>query len=108
MPLKKIIEQLTCDVCKKREAVGIAASSCGPVSFAYCRSCLSVGAEPYGALVCYLAGAGSDGPPQSLNEFAADYHWTIYATCLTATKTAEQFWSDLREEWNAAVLELES
>lgn len=47
-----------CDVCGQETDVAVAASSCGPVSFSYCRRCLEGRLEPYGALVSYIAGAG--------------------------------------------------
>ncbi len=48
-----------CDVCGKIVPhINVAASSCGPVSFAYCDSCLAGGYEPYAFLVSYVACAG--------------------------------------------------
>lgn len=35
-----------CDVCDKSESVGVAASTIGPVSLAYCKECLVRNAEP--------------------------------------------------------------
>ena len=46
-----------CDVCHKNEAAGVYASSCGPISFGYCKECALKGVEPYGALVAYLSTA---------------------------------------------------
>lgn len=44
-----------CDVCKQEvEKVYVGASTCGPISFAYCADCLDAGAEPYGAVIAYL------------------------------------------------------
>lgn len=36
---------LTCNCCNENEAVGVASSSLGPVSFAYCRRCLDEDAD---------------------------------------------------------------
>src|SRR5919109_204932 len=47
-----------CDVCGKRTPIGVAASSIGPMSFAYCRSCLEERAEPYFMVVTTLACCG--------------------------------------------------
>ena len=38
---------LICEVCKENPAKGVASSSCGPISVAYCDRCLSYNAEPY-------------------------------------------------------------
>ena len=40
-----------CDVCGKEAETFVASSSCGAVSFSYCHECLSLGREPYDALV---------------------------------------------------------
>ena len=40
-----------CDVCGKQTKVAVFASSCGPVSYAYCEECAARGLEPYGAFV---------------------------------------------------------
>lgn len=40
-----------CDVCGKEAETVVACSSCGAVSYAYCRECLNGGLEPYDALV---------------------------------------------------------
>lgn len=40
-----------CEVCGKESETFVASSSCGAVSFAYCRECLTQGIEPYDALV---------------------------------------------------------
>lgn len=47
-----------CDVCRKCEAVQIACSAYGAMSYAFCTECLSNGLEPYGAVVSYIACAG--------------------------------------------------
>ena len=40
-----------CDVCDKEAETVVCCSSCGAVSYAYCRECLNAGREPYSALV---------------------------------------------------------
>lgn len=40
-----------CEVCGKEAETFVASSSCGAISFAYCRECLSQGIEPYDALL---------------------------------------------------------
>jgi len=37
---------LSCQVCNGQPAVGVACSSLGPISHAYCQECLRRGAEP--------------------------------------------------------------
>lgn len=46
MPFK-----LTCNVCGKNEAVGVAAMPGVPASFAYCRLCVNANAHPYPMIV---------------------------------------------------------
>lgn len=55
-----------CDVCGKEDAVVVLSSNYGPVSFAYCKDCLSNGLEPYGAVVAYISCAGHF--PEEINE----------------------------------------
>lgn len=40
-----------CNVCSKKSEVFAACSSCGGVSFSYCKECIDKGLEPYVALV---------------------------------------------------------
>lgn len=42
----------------KKTDVAVFASQFGPISFAYCADCAKAGAEPYGAVVSYIACAG--------------------------------------------------
>jgi len=37
---------LTCDVCQRKPVIGVASSSLGPISLAYCRECANKPAEP--------------------------------------------------------------
>ena len=54
----EIAHKGTCDVCGKQADDAVCASSCGPISLAYCRSCLEAGLEPYGIMFAYISGAG--------------------------------------------------
>jgi late competence protein required for DNA uptake (superfamily II DNA/RNA helicase) len=38
--------KLICDVCNKNEALGVASSPFGAISYAYCRECLNKPADP--------------------------------------------------------------
>lgn len=40
-----------CNVCNKEQAVTVAASPLGAISFAYCQTCLEEGLEPLGAFI---------------------------------------------------------
>lgn len=82
------LPELTCDVCGKEPAVGVASSCLGPCSFAYGRECLRVGAEPYCALIGALADCG--------REHCAEWvHPIIEASLKVAGKTLEEFDADL-------------
>lgn len=76
---------LTCNVCDKNEAVGVFASSCGAVSFAYCQDCLDAGREPYGALAAHLMGASG---MEDVAEWAKPI---VRATLKAEGKTEEEF-----------------
>lgn len=84
-------KKLTCEVCNKNEAVGVASGACGPVSSAYCQDCLKKGAEPYGYLVGYISMAGT-----SREEIHESYYSIIKATCEVTGRTEEQFWKDCK------------
>ena len=51
-------EKLICDVCEKNEALGVAASPLGPISFAYCSECLKQKVEPWPIVVATVWGCG--------------------------------------------------
>lgn len=44
-----------CQVCSKEPVSGVYNSAVSAMSFGYCRSCASSGAEPYGALITSYA-----------------------------------------------------
>ena len=94
-----LLAELKCDVCNQANVKGVFASSCGPISFAYCQTCLDLGAEPYGAVVGYLAGAVSDGedvrPERGIiNE---RFQGLIEASLATAKKTREELYADITQ-----------
>lgn len=86
-----VTDQLKCDVCCD-DAVGVASSRCGAISFAYCKRCLSVGAEPYGALVAMLAviGGRDNAAPWVDN--------VVKGTLSVVGKTVEQLDADVAVE----------
>lgn len=47
--VKNLKCNLQCDVCGRDGALGVASSTTGPVSYAWCRECLEVQTEPEGA-----------------------------------------------------------
>lgn len=79
---------MTCEVCRKNPAKGVASSVFGPISHAYCQECLDANREVYGTLVCGLAGVGRD----EVAEWAKPF---IVATCALHSKTADEFWADV-------------
>ena len=79
-------------MCGQQQKVAVLASTVGPISFAYCEQCLEAGAEPYWALVSYIAGAGEwpDGISQAYQDFVRrnlQYH----------QKSEEEFASDVKQ-----------
>lgn len=50
----------TCDVCGAVGETHVRASGMGAISFAYCPSCLTCGAEPFGAVVATVWTCGDD------------------------------------------------
>lgn len=57
---------MKCDACGKENETFVAASKYGPISFAYCKTCLLNRREPYYAIVDYIACAGHF--PDDINE----------------------------------------
>lgn len=51
MKFEDVCKYGKCAVCGKETKVVVRASSCGPISLAYCKNCLSSGLEPYDLLV---------------------------------------------------------
>lgn len=84
-----------CEVCNNNEPVGICSGASGPVSYAICKECLALGAEPYGYLVAYISGAGDANMTKDC--IAPEYYAVIERTCERAGKTEEEFWRDVRK-----------
>lgn len=51
MKFEDVCKYGKCAVCGNETKVAVCASSCGPISVAYCKDCLSRGLEPYDLLV---------------------------------------------------------
>lgn len=83
---------MTCNVCNKNEALGVAASPFGPISLAYCRECINAPADAYFIIVNMVASAGGD--EANLNEWARSY---IEPSLRVAGVTREQFYKDVQE-----------
>jgi hypothetical protein len=81
---------LTCEVCGD-PAIGVASSSLGPISFAYCAECSAVGAEPYDVTIAFVAETCGRTPVA----VAAWFLPVIEATAQRSGRTVEQFWADV-------------
>lgn len=81
-----------CDVCGKETKVAVCASSIGPISFAYCRSCLAAGAEPYEHMVSYVACAG-----KWPEEISAEAQAWVRRRLAFLNKTEDEFAQDVSE-----------
>lgn len=89
---------LKCEICGK-EACGVASSSMGPISHAYCRECLQLGREVYGTMVGGLYGCLPHDNPTGAGLKAAVHeglHETIEATLTFYTKTWDDLAADIR------------
>ena len=76
-----------CDVCVHDGETFVACSICGGISFAYCKECLKVGAEPWECLAIYIAFSGGK-YPENINE---SFREAVKATCERLNKTEEDF-----------------
>jgi late competence protein required for DNA uptake (superfamily II DNA/RNA helicase) len=83
---------MRCDVCGKDGETFVAASTYGPISFAYCKECLLSGRESYNAVVMYIAGAGRF--PDNLSE---EYRDDVYKQLKLHCVIEEQFIKDVDE-----------
>ena len=82
-----------CDVCGKETNTIVCSSTCGAISFSYCRECLYNGIEPYDALV-------------GMGLFYADMNKTYIQQILDPSlkfhgKTREQFDADVEAQYDA-------
>jgi predicted HicB family RNase H-like nuclease len=55
LTFEKLSHDGTCDVCGAQGKVVVLASSMGPISYAYCKTCCEKGLEPYAGMVAYLS-----------------------------------------------------
>lgn len=90
-----------CDVCGD-QAIGVACSRLGPISFAYCRRCAEKCAEPYGMVVGMVAVNGG-----KLDYFNQDFQYVVESSIKVAGKTMEQFMADVAIDKVAIEEELE-
>lgn len=88
-----------CEACKKEGLeLFVAASVCGPVSFAYCKECLANGIEPYEAIVDYISCALSLRQVDDYRKYINESYLRLIDTNLKAhNKTEEQFKFDLKQ-----------
>ena len=81
---------LVCNVCGSNEAIGVACSACGPMSFAYCQRCAVSGREPYGAVVAAMLGI------PDMDGVAAWFKPVLKTTLEAEGKSLEEFFQDVR------------
>lgn len=77
---------MKCSVCGKEGEVFVCCSACGAMSLAYCKDCLTAGAEPWGDLVAYISLAGRY--PDKINQGGREI---VRHTCRRLGKTEEEF-----------------
>lgn len=94
-PRKIQISTLKCDVCGE-PAVGVACSSTGPVSFAYCSKCLRENREPYWAIVASVIGM------ERLDQVAEWYRPIVLLNLKVEGKTVEDLFADAKKAWEEA------
>ena len=90
MTVNKSLPDLTCEVCQKNPAKGVAASTFGPISHAYCQECLEANREVYGTLVAGVLGVERG----EVAEWAKPF---ITATCAFHGKTEDAFWAEVEK-----------
>lgn len=81
---------LKCDVCGQ-PAVGVASSTLGAISFAFCKRCLAESAEPYGMLVSTCAICGDI---REMTQYVQDM---IPRTLSIVGKTMDEFLADVEK-----------
>lgn len=82
-----------CDVCGEKTDVVVCASTMGPISFAYCKSCFEKRLEPYWAMVSYISCAGKF--PDDINELYQNHCRDILKEL---NISEEQFIKDVNNE----------
>ena len=85
--------KLTCDVCGSDENTMVRASAAGPISLVYCGECVRTNREPYGILVAYLSGIGSN--ISSRDDIADWIYPVIQDTLGFYDKTEEELFADV-------------
>jgi hypothetical protein len=78
-----------CWICHQ-PSLGVACSSLGAISGAYCRECLEAGREPWGVWVGTLMGVGRDDLHPDLRPY-------LEATLSFYGKTEEDLWADVEK-----------
>lgn len=89
MTFEELARPGRCDVCDTDAPVVVLASSVGPVSFAYCRTCHDKGLEPYYAIVAHFACAGLD-----IND---QYRYQVKDILAELQISEDQFVADVRK-----------
>ena len=87
---EKYLTKSKCDTCGKTGIVGVAAMPGVPVSFAYCRECLTANAHPYFAVVGNTASCG--GYEHTNDEWKDIVHCTLKHL----NKSMEEFIADVK------------
>ena len=86
----------TCEVCDKRDAVGVACVPMAPISCAYCTECLAANAHPWYALVANTACIGG------LENANGNWKKMVQDTCTYLNKTLEDFNKAVQESIDIA------
>ncbi len=86
-------EENACQCCGKAPSIGVACSSMGAFSIAWCRSCLDAGIEPYWACVATAVSCG--GTWEGLAEWAQE---TITRSLAAHGKTREEFDAEVAKD----------
>ena len=85
-------KKLICECCNEKEAAGVYASKCGPISHAYCISCLRDDIEPYNSLVGMV--------------FSVDGYDNLYDSIQKMVDHNLKFYNKTREEFDREVNEM--
>ena len=84
-----------CEVCGKK-AEGVASSTLGAISFAYCHQCNVSGAEPYGMLVGTVGTIFEDNWKEEIKKaYGNTIEENITATLIAVGKSREEFDNDV-------------
>ena len=86
------VPTLTCDVCNKEPAEGVACVPGVPMSVAYGAACLKANAHPWWVLVANTVCCGG------LDNTHSDWKQMVQDTCTHLGRTLEQFNKEVAEE----------